>query len=141
VHRRDGLAHRFAHRLYQGHSFISGGVKIGARHPGELERFEIVRAMNFTTAEKALSHLPSGMHVFIGSGYAAPQKLIAALASRGRDVFDVEIILENDWKSRRPRAVYSPLRKRKLPFETCRNSQGATREKSFRKIITTSNPC
>jgi acyl-CoA hydrolase/GNAT superfamily N-acetyltransferase len=32
------------------------------------------------------------MRVFVGSGCAAPQKLVAALASRGREVFDVEII-------------------------------------------------
>ena len=32
------------------------------------------------------------MRVFVGSGCAAPQKLVAALAARGPDVFDVEII-------------------------------------------------
>src|SRR6266704_2870334 len=46
----------------------------------------------WTTAEKALEHLRSGMRLFVGSGCAAPQKLVAALAARGADVFDVEII-------------------------------------------------
>src|SRR6266511_755581 len=36
----------------------------------------------WTTAEKALEHLRSGMRVFVGSGCAAPQKLVAALAAR-----------------------------------------------------------
>ena len=48
--------------------------------------------MNFVTPEQALSHLRSGMRVFIGSGCATPQKLVAALAARGPEVFDVEII-------------------------------------------------
>lgn len=34
----------------------------------------------------------SGMRVFVGSGCAAPQKLVAALAARGRNLFDVEIV-------------------------------------------------
>src|SRR6266487_3643939 len=46
----------------------------------------------WTTAEEALGQLRSGMRVFIGSGCATPQKLIAALAARGPEVFDVEII-------------------------------------------------
>ena len=48
--------------------------------------------MNWMTAEEALAHLRSGMRVFIGSGCAAPQKLVAALAARGREIFDVEVI-------------------------------------------------
>lgn len=44
------------------------------------------------TAEEALTHLRSGMRVFIGSGCAAPQKLVTALAERGRDLYDIEII-------------------------------------------------
>lgn len=48
--------------------------------------------MNWMTAEEALTHLRSGMRVFIGSGCAAPQKLVAALASRGLELFDVEVI-------------------------------------------------
>src|SRR6266516_7055315 len=47
---------------------------------------------SWTTAEKALEHLRSGMRVFVGSGCAAPQKLAAALAARGAEVYDVEII-------------------------------------------------
>ncbi len=48
--------------------------------------------MNWTTSEQALSRLRSGMRVFVGSGCAAPQKLVAALAKRGQEVFDVEIV-------------------------------------------------
>jgi acyl-CoA hydrolase/RimJ/RimL family protein N-acetyltransferase len=48
--------------------------------------------MNWMTAEEALAHLRSGMRVFIGSGCAAPQKLVTALAARGRELFDVEVI-------------------------------------------------
>jgi hypothetical protein len=48
--------------------------------------------MNWTTAEESLAHLRSGMRVFIGSGCAAPQKLVAALAARGREIFNVEIV-------------------------------------------------
>ena len=48
--------------------------------------------MNWMTAEEALAHLRSGMRVFIGSGCAAPQKLVSALAARGRELFDVEVI-------------------------------------------------
>src|SRR6266516_5378001 len=46
----------------------------------------------WTTAEESLGQLRGGMRVFIGSGCATPQKLVAALAARGPDVFDVEII-------------------------------------------------
>jgi len=48
--------------------------------------------LNWTTAEEALLHLRSGMRVFVGSGCACPQSLVHALAARGPDVFDVEII-------------------------------------------------
>jgi len=48
--------------------------------------------MNWMTADEALARLRSGMRVFIGSGCAAPQKLVAALAARGRDLFDVEVV-------------------------------------------------
>lgn len=44
------------------------------------------------SAEEALTRVRSGMRVFIGSGCAAPQKLVAALAARGPQVFDVEIM-------------------------------------------------
>ncbi len=47
---------------------------------------------NWTTPDDALRQLRSGMRVFVGSGCAAPQSLVAALARRGADVFDVEII-------------------------------------------------
>lgn len=48
--------------------------------------------LNWTTPDEALKHLRSGMRVFIGSGCAAPQSLVAALAHRGQEVFDVEIV-------------------------------------------------
>ena len=48
--------------------------------------------MNWTTAEEALASLRSGMRVFVGSGCAAPQKLVSALAARGRELYDVEVI-------------------------------------------------
>lgn len=44
------------------------------------------------TANEALSPLRSGMRVFIGSGCAAPQTLVEALAARAPEVYDVEII-------------------------------------------------
>jgi acyl-CoA hydrolase/GNAT superfamily N-acetyltransferase len=44
------------------------------------------------SAEEALRCVRSGMRVFVGSGCAAPQKLVAALAGRGPEVFDVEIM-------------------------------------------------
>lgn len=50
------------------------------------------RLQRMLTAREALAKLESGMRVFIGSGCAAPQKLIAALAERGREVYDVEIV-------------------------------------------------
>ena len=49
-------------------------------------------ASRWTSAEEALGRLRSGMRVFIGSGCATPQKLVAALAARSADAFDVEII-------------------------------------------------
>jgi acyl-CoA hydrolase/GNAT superfamily N-acetyltransferase len=42
--------------------------------------------------EEALAGLRSGMRVFIGSGCAAPQKLVAALAAQGPRVYDVEVV-------------------------------------------------
>jgi acyl-CoA hydrolase len=47
---------------------------------------------NWKSPDDALIQLRSGMRVFVGSGCAAPQSLVAALAKRGSDVFDVEII-------------------------------------------------
>src|SRR6478672_7967838 len=48
--------------------------------------------MNWISAEAAVRNVRSGMRVFIGSGCAAPPTLVAALAARGPDVFDVEIV-------------------------------------------------
>lgn len=47
--------------------------------------------MNWMSSDEALRRIESGMRVFVGSGCAAPQELIAALARRGREVFDVEV--------------------------------------------------
>ena len=44
------------------------------------------------SAEQALAPLRSGMRVFVGSGCSTPQKLVAALADRGSQIFDVEIV-------------------------------------------------
>ncbi len=44
------------------------------------------------SAKEALHQLRSGMRVFVGSGCAAPQQLVGALAARGPEVYDVEIV-------------------------------------------------
>ena len=44
------------------------------------------------SAADALSHLRSGMRVFVGSGCAAPQLLVEALATRASEVYDVEVL-------------------------------------------------
>jgi acyl-CoA hydrolase/GNAT superfamily N-acetyltransferase len=51
-----------------------------------------ISKLNWTSAEEALLSLRNGMRVFIGSGCAAPQTLVTALAARGREVYDVEIL-------------------------------------------------
>lgn len=43
-------------------------------------------------AAEALAPVRNGMRVFIGSGCAAPQVLIEALAARGLELYDIEII-------------------------------------------------
>lgn len=48
--------------------------------------------MNWTNAEQALKCVENGMRVFIGSGCAAPQKLVSALSKRGEHLHDVEVI-------------------------------------------------
>src|SRR6266487_4259074 len=58
----------------------------------KLEKEGSNNSRRWTTPEEALEHLRSGMRVFVGSGCAAPQKLVGALAARGTEVFDVEII-------------------------------------------------
>ncbi len=50
------------------------------------------RSTSCTSADAALKGLRNGMRVFVGSGCAAPQNLVAALGKRGQEVFDVEII-------------------------------------------------
>lgn len=44
------------------------------------------------TAEEAVSHIRRGQRVFIGSGAAEPQALVAALAARGDDLADNQLI-------------------------------------------------
>lgn len=56
-----------------------------------------VDVMKWMSAEEALSPLRSGMRVFIGSGCAAPQKLVTALGAMGPDVYDIEIIHILHW--------------------------------------------
>src|SRR4051794_22166712 len=53
--------------------------------------------MTWMTAEEALEPLRSGMRVFIGSGCAAPQSLVAALAEKGKNLYDVETIHLLTW--------------------------------------------
>jgi acyl-CoA hydrolase/RimJ/RimL family protein N-acetyltransferase len=57
-----------------------------------MEQLSARSPVNWPSASEALAPLRSGMRVFIGSGCAAPQKLVAALAARGAEVYDVEII-------------------------------------------------
>ena len=49
-------------------------------------------ALPWLTAAEALATLHSGMRVFIGSGCAAPQILIEALAARAPEIYDVEVL-------------------------------------------------
>ena len=44
------------------------------------------------TAAESLATLHSGMRVFLGSGCAAPQMLIEALAARAPEIYDVEVL-------------------------------------------------
>jgi acyl-CoA hydrolase len=47
---------------------------------------------HYIDADEALQQVRSGMRIFIGSGCATPQALVAALARRGPAVHDVEIV-------------------------------------------------
>ena len=49
-------------------------------------------ALPWLTAAEALAALHSGMRVFLGSGCAAPQMLIEALAARAPEIYDVEVL-------------------------------------------------
>src|SRR5271170_3258454 len=49
-------------------------------------------SLPWKSAAEALAHLRSGMRVFIGSGCAAPQLLVEALAARAPEIYDVEIL-------------------------------------------------
>lgn len=48
--------------------------------------------LNFVSAERALAPLRSGQRVLVGSGAAAPQELVSALASRAMTLSDVEVM-------------------------------------------------
>ena len=48
--------------------------------------------LTFINPDAALGRLRSGMRVFIGSGCAAPQSLVQALARRAPEVYDVEVL-------------------------------------------------
>jgi acyl-CoA hydrolase/GNAT superfamily N-acetyltransferase len=52
----------------------------------------MMNSSRYVAATEALAPLRSGMRVFVGSGCAAPQKLVQALAGRGSQLYDVEII-------------------------------------------------
>ena len=45
-----------------------------------------------TTAKQAVKEIKSGQKVFIGSGAAVPQILMAALAKRSNEIYDTELI-------------------------------------------------
>ncbi len=47
--------------------------------------------IRYISPEEALKVLRNGMQVFIGSGCAAPQRLVSALSAKGPEVYDVEI--------------------------------------------------
>jgi acyl-CoA hydrolase/GNAT superfamily N-acetyltransferase len=53
--------------------------------------------MKWITAAEALAPLKSGTRVFVGSGCAAPQKLVEALTARGPSIYDVEVIHLLTW--------------------------------------------
>lgn len=48
--------------------------------------------MKAMSAQEALACIKSGMRIFVGSGCASPQRLVAALEARGPEVFDVEVV-------------------------------------------------
>src|SRR6185369_15790253 len=45
-----------------------------------------------TTADDAVSHIQSGWRVFLGSGCAVPQQLIAAMCRNASRFHDIELI-------------------------------------------------
>jgi acyl-CoA hydrolase/RimJ/RimL family protein N-acetyltransferase len=69
---------------------MSGNNQNKGRKPGGSGN--PVLAGKWSSAEDALLQLRRGMRVFIGSGCAAPRKLVAALALRGPDLYDVEVV-------------------------------------------------
>ncbi len=51
-----------------------------------------LHGQKLATADEAVSHIRSGWRVFIGSGCAAPQELVAALCRSANRLHDVELI-------------------------------------------------
>lgn len=57
-----------------------------------MERWQDRYADKIVDAQKAVRTVARGSHVFIGSGCAEPQRLVAALAARGDELTDTEIL-------------------------------------------------
>jgi acyl-CoA hydrolase/GNAT superfamily N-acetyltransferase len=57
--------------------------------PGNLSE---LYKQKLTTADEAVRHIQSGWRVFVGSGCAAPQELVAALCRNASNIHDVELI-------------------------------------------------
>lgn len=55
-------------------------------------RFSELYKQKLTTADEAVRHIQSGWRVFVGSGCAAPQELVAALCRKAAKVHDIEMI-------------------------------------------------
>jgi acyl-CoA hydrolase/GNAT superfamily N-acetyltransferase len=56
------------------------------------EKFSALYRQKLTTADEAVSHIRSGWRVFVGSGCAVPQDLIAALCRAAPALHDIELI-------------------------------------------------
>lgn len=57
--------------------------------PGSLSE---LYKQKLTTADEVVRHIQSGLRVFVGSGCAAPQELVAALCRNASNIHDVELI-------------------------------------------------
>jgi acyl-CoA hydrolase/GNAT superfamily N-acetyltransferase len=57
-----------------------------------MDRWQDRHAAKLVDAATAVRHVSRGSHVFIGSGCAEPQCLVAALAARGEELADTEIL-------------------------------------------------
>lgn len=52
----------------------------------------MTRGLPYVSASQALARVRSGQHVFVGSGCAEPEALVAALVARAPDLRDVEVL-------------------------------------------------